>query len=593
MKRSSILLCLSLALTSVVLAGCAEVVTEAEEGEAKIYLDYDSTKGNVTISPLKSAYVIGDKIKIIASPYDGFSLKSISLNNSTVQQNETVTLTKKKNTIKVIFESSEDPQPDPEPTPDPDPTPDAGRKGYTVSTNTTYLDLEYSGCFASVPSVGKPKILVVPVQFSDYTKFSTSDLSAINATFIGTNSDGSNNYWESLKSFYYKSSYGKLDLDIVISDVYVPSITGKTFRTMENTDTDYGAHGSYTLLDEVYSKATINGSKINYKDFDTNSDGYVDGVWMIYNAAKYNEVYDNQYFWAYSFNNYNNAPNISKPTYSKYANCSQIFLSEGGSNDAHTLIHETGHMLGLDDYYSYDDIQYGACGGLDMMDFNVGDHNAFSKFSLGWIEPTVITDSCEFTLKPITTTGDCIILSAKSGKINSAFNEYIVLEYYTGDKLYELDATKSYGGSYPRYQKDFGVRIFHIDGRLVDGYRKIANDDDLNLSAPDLNATDNTFRMCRASNTASYSSFGTNGKYNLIEAITPSNKRSYNYAAFGYGSSGTIKLQNLFFTGDTFSTTNQSNFFISGKMHDGSTLPFTVKIGELTSEGAKITITKK
>ena len=41
MKKSMFLLCLSLALTSVALTGCADVVTEVEEGEAKISLDYD------------------------------------------------------------------------------------------------------------------------------------------------------------------------------------------------------------------------------------------------------------------------------------------------------------------------------------------------------------------------------------------------------------------------------------------------------------------------------------------------------------------------------------------------------------------------
>ena len=49
------------------------------------------------------------------------------------------------------------------------------------------------------------------------------------------------------------------------------------------------------------------------------------------------------------------------------------------------------------DYYNYDagdessTTPYLAPAGcLDMMDFNIGDHMAYSKFLLGWIEPTVI-----------------------------------------------------------------------------------------------------------------------------------------------------------------------------------------------------------
>jgi len=56
------------------------------------------------------------------------------------------------------------------------------------------------------------------------------------------------------------------------------------------------------------------------------------------------------------------------------------------------VIHETGHALGLPDYYDYDDKvgPRGGVGGLDMMDNNWGDHNPFSKWLLGWLELTFV-----------------------------------------------------------------------------------------------------------------------------------------------------------------------------------------------------------
>ena len=55
----------------------------------------------------------------------------------------------------------------------------------------------------------------------------------------------------------------------------------------------------------------------------------------------------------------------------------------------YVVIHETGHALGLPDYYDYDDTvgPRGGVGGLDMMDANRGDHNCFSKFLLDWMTP--------------------------------------------------------------------------------------------------------------------------------------------------------------------------------------------------------------
>jgi len=60
--------------------------------------------------------------------------------------------------------------------------------------------------------------------------------------------------------------------------------------------------------------------------------------------------------------------------------------------DAHMLVHETGHMLGLEDYYSYSGLE-NPCGGVDMMDLNVGDHDAYSKMVLGWVNPYVVDGS--------------------------------------------------------------------------------------------------------------------------------------------------------------------------------------------------------
>jgi M6 family metalloprotease-like protein len=58
--------------------------------------------------------------------------------------------------------------------------------------------------------------------------------------------------------------------------------------------------------------------------------------------------------------------------------------------------------LGLPDYYDYDDTTgpKGGVGGWDMMDYNGGDHNAFSKYLLGWIDPLVIRSGTQKIILP-------------------------------------------------------------------------------------------------------------------------------------------------------------------------------------------------
>ena len=60
--------------------------------------------------------------------------------------------------------------------------------------------------------------------------------------------------------------------------------------------------------------------------------------------------------------------------------------------DAHTAIHETGHMLGLSDYYATTtdgDTSYNAVGTYDMMSANFLDH-ALSSFQ----KPSICQLAC-------------------------------------------------------------------------------------------------------------------------------------------------------------------------------------------------------
>jgi hypothetical protein len=145
--------------------------------------------------------------------------------------------------------------------------------------------------------------------------------------------------------------------------------------------------------------------------------------------------------------------------------------------DAHTYIHESGHLMGLPDYYCYDTASNpttgkrshpSPLGGVAMMDENVSDHDIATKFALGWLHPYVVNGACDLTLRPSQTSGDCLLFPAKGSTWNgSAFTEYLLLELYTPTGLNELDATTAYS-YHPQGYTLPGVRLLHVDARIVD-----------------------------------------------------------------------------------------------------------------------------
>ena len=120
-----------------------------------------------------------------------------------------------------------------------------------------------------------------------------------------------------------------------------------------------------------------------------------------------------------------------------------------------TMIHETGHALGLPDYYDYDDSvgPDGGVGGMDMMDWNEFDHCCFSKWMLGWVSPTLITTGAQrLFLNPSSETKDCIAVMPASPGINP-LSEYFMVQY------------RKTTGNDSRLPNN-GFLIWHVDARL-------------------------------------------------------------------------------------------------------------------------------
>ncbi len=333
-----------------------------------------------------------------------------------------------------------------------------------VTDQGYYLD----GC----PTVGSPKVLVIPVQFSDVSATSKNyTLDAIVSAFC---SDDANDGFYSVYEYYLISSYGKLTLDITVLDFWFqPSEDSEYY--LEQTYDYYGssiAIGDQLIMDEALAYIA-NYTSIDLSDYDTDNNGTIDAIvlintldvssdsdmnwayryWNIYAddegyCYEYDGVSANDYVWAsYQF------------LHESYDEDGNAVYSDTDGINTYTYIHEFAHILGADDYYDTAYVEH-PMNGLDMMDAMFGDHNPYTKFNLGWITTSrlVVTEgSITLTLEDFSKNGDTIIIANNWDEALGAYQEYYVLIYYTNNGLNSGD-----DGYFVRD----GVVVYHVNASL-------------------------------------------------------------------------------------------------------------------------------
>ncbi len=465
--------------------------------------------------------------------------------------------------------------------------------GYVQPTTLKY---KYTDIDEYAPALGSQKVLIVPVVLKNCTdySFTTSILNNINTYYFGEKS-ATPNQWNSLKTYYETASYNKIQISGAVAQVY----TSPTIAKTDLSDWGYNSMSNlFAVIEAALSSAKndIFGNAINLDEYDSDNNGYIDSFHVILNASDGNS--NDNCIWPHMASTGATRGSQSQPTANVYSasNLGHVSASDGGR----TSVHEQGHIFGLMDYYNYAYDNSDFVGYMDMQSYNVMDWNPFSKMSIGWATKPYVVDGSQPTttisIKPFATTGEAIVIPANYSSWNgSAFDEYIIVEFFAKvgnnsdpDWSYWNNICSNHDGG--RTLSKNGVRIYHVDGRLISNSGVIIDN-----SHPLSNYS--SASLACSNSTGDYGS-SVYPNYKLLQVMQAGNVNTF--ASTSSSVHHYFSDEDLFQANDTFTVGVHSgytnfgpNFFYNTtKFDNGLTFPYGIKINNVGSESASITITK-
>jgi immune inhibitor A len=290
---------------------------------------------------------------------------------------------------------------------------------------------------ASYPKIGIVSVPVILIDFDDAdTTYSDTDLHDV---IFGDTSDTSvRHYFEEVSydtfTFFEDANWDTYLVDWVQAD---------------SPHNDYGhAEGNdeaARLVKEAVEKADIAG--FNFSPFDNNNDGYVDGVIVIHQGRGAEESGQDTDIWSHTWS-LSEAPGVDTVLLDGVTIDTYIIVPETIGDDTGIITigvfcHEFGHVLGLPELYDITGYSYGI-GDWGTMGYGLWNgvpigsspahFCAWSKWFLGWVTPTQITDEGwpddKTTIKAVEDydTGIYQFLDNPNGVDYSDTGEYFLLE---------------------------------------------------------------------------------------------------------------------------------------------------------------------
>lgn len=312
---------------------------------------------------------------------------------------------------------------------------------------------------------GEVTALVVPVYWQDQPETATDEALDTLYAALGRVQDASGAETDhsaqranrlSLSAYYDTASYGQHRVSSFVTDWYAAPwdyAEKETIQVLYDTE----------FTDALYEWVMDTYADMDWSRFDADGDGFFDSVILV-NMGQSDS--DTMAFGSYAYAQIlspgytgEGAGTQRKPAIKNFISMNSAFLSDN------TLIHEYAHGFGLIDYYDVTYSGIDAVGGFDMQSSSLGDWNAYSKYAVGWIEPTVVSDlaqgeSIDITIGSLAATGDAVVIPAAGDDFDGPFNEYILLDLFTDEGVNTPDTVANgLGGA-------AGVRVSHVNAAM-------------------------------------------------------------------------------------------------------------------------------
>jgi M6 family metalloprotease-like protein len=333
------------------------------------------------------------------------------------------------------------------------------------------------------PLVGAPKALVILANFKDKA-FSVASPQTSFQNLVTQDGYSANGGTGSARDYFMASSYGKFAPNfIVVGPVTLP----QTLDYYGKNDASGNDTNPAQMIVDACAAADAAG--LDFTQFDTDNDGYVDNVFVYY--AGYNEAENGPantiwpHRWSISGAGITTGITFDGKKIEDYS-CTSELKGSSGTNmcGVGTFCHEFGHVLGLPDYYdtSGSSTYIPTLETWSVMDYgpylNGGctppTYSAYDRFFLGYLTPEQISTGSNVTLQPLyqgkttvaNTNNQAYLLSATPHNLSGTAPspaQFFLVEYrkHTGWDTY-LGQNVDASGNLTTIPSD-GMCIWHID----------------------------------------------------------------------------------------------------------------------------------